>query len=87
MTTGDSDIKWIWQQGLHAADFHYLKHIQGVPQKPDFWNKVLLEFEYISNELNAKMRKILTGCKYCKYWLIKKLNYICKAHDFLHLGI
>jgi hypothetical protein len=24
---------------------------------------------------------------YIKYWLIKKLKYLCKAHDFLLLGI
>jgi hypothetical protein len=46
---------------------------------------VLLEFECLSTKLNAKMRKILTGCIYYKYWPINKLKYLCKAHNFLCL--
>ena len=45
--------------------------------------ELMLEFECLSTKLNAKMRKILSGCTYYKYWLIKKLIYLCKAHTFL----
>jgi hypothetical protein len=48
-----------------------------VSQNPqNYWNNVLLEFECPSTKLTAKMRKILTGCIYYKYWLIKKLKYL-----------
>jgi hypothetical protein len=46
------------------------------------------EFECLSTKLNAKMHKILTGCIYYKYsGLYNKLKYLCKAHNFLLLGI
>jgi hypothetical protein len=46
------------------------------------------EFECLSAKLNIKMRKILTGCIHYKYsGLYHKLKYLCKAHNFLLLGI
>jgi hypothetical protein len=57
----------------------------GSPPKKtqNYWNNILLEFECPSipwepegTKLNPKMRRILTGCIYYKYWLIKKLKYL-----------
>ncbi len=63
------------------AQAFFLSLIQGVYQK----NPQTIE---ASTKLNVKRCKIYWQGAYIKYWRIKKLKYLCKAHDrFSALGI
>jgi hypothetical protein len=67
-------LKLFW---IGTPTWRLWRHVQtlytGCPQ--NYWNNKLVEFEYVSTKLNAKMRKILTGCIYYKYELINKLKF------------